>query len=190
MSNENLNQENINGENYIPAPWFVCETPKNAAWFSNKTIGAANPNDARRVCDVWSLVEVEIGSTAHANARRIVACVNACEGLETTLLESSSGTMFNTLRMIQRLGGERDQLLNFARDILAHWPDGNYLDGRDIQNIAVKHGLLIPTIVYEPCNLENPDSKSYKCREYLDSTDFEAGATCYHRAEFLKGGAQ
>lgn len=50
--------------------------------------------DARgyAVCDVWPRGDDGMASEeGKANARRIVACVNACEGIDTDLLEKATG---------------------------------------------------------------------------------------------------
>jgi hypothetical protein len=175
---------------HVPAPWEVCMDPKNDTWYRGQTIGAANESDGRRICDVWSLGDVEPGSIAEANARRIVACVNACEGISTESLESGEArAVRDELANIEKLESQRDQLLEFARDILSHWPDGGDLDGGDIQGLAVKHGLLIGKTVNAPCNAENADINPCSCAEFCDAEDFTAGVTCYSRAEFLQAGA-
>ena len=42
------------------------------------------------------------------------------------------------------------RLRDFAQEIMDHWPEGG-VDGDDLQEVAVKHGLLTSTIKYEPC---------------------------------------
>lgn len=49
-----------------------------------------------------------------ANADRIVACVNACEGIGTEYLERFGGTSFNDFK---RVKGQRDELLNALHQI-------------------------------------------------------------------------
>jgi hypothetical protein len=59
-----------------------------------------------------------------------------------------------------------DKLLAFAKDIFekSEWPQGG-IDGEGLQEIAIKHGLLIPETRFEPCDAE--------------------GIICYHKAQFL-----
>jgi hypothetical protein len=45
---------------------------------------------------------------------------------------------------------EIDRLRGFARDVMSAWPDGG-IDGGELQDIAVKHGLLIPETRIEAC---------------------------------------
>lgn len=72
-------------------------------------------------------------------------------------------------------------LAAFARDIMAIWPEGG-LDGGDLQEIAVKHGLLVPETRHAPCGEEGACS----CAEYATPEEFAAGVTCYRRAEWLR----
>jgi len=64
-----------------------------------------------------------------ANARRIVACVNACAGIDTGGLEQMPKTNEPIVTRIQRLTVQRDELLHAAREALAVIdrikPDGN-----------------------------------------------------------------
>lgn len=72
-------------------------------------------------------------------------------------------------------------LLAFARDILTCWPDGG-IDGPELQDTAVKHGLLVPETRYAPCGEEGTCS----CAEYAMPEEFAAGVTCYRRAEWVR----
>ncbi len=74
-----------------------------------------------------------------------------------------------------------DSLLAFTRDILACWPEGG-IDGPEMQDTAVKHGLLLPDIRHAPCGEEGACS----CAEYATPEEFAAGVTCYRRAEWLR----
>ncbi len=51
--------------------------------------------------------------------------------------------------ILQALLNERDALRAFADDILEH--QGGSLDGCDIQEYGVKHGLLVKFTATEPC---------------------------------------
>lgn len=95
--------------------------------------------------------------------------------------------MYEANEEIRRLTEQRDKLAAFAREILEVWPDGDDLDGGDIQRIAVKHGLLIGQTVHAPCNNGDPD-KACACYEYHYDQEFEGGLTCYRRADMVKGG--
>ncbi|WP_279475282.1 hypothetical protein [Aeromonas veronii] len=65
--------------NYTQGPWKLYR--------NDQSVG-----DARgyAVCDVWPRGDDGMASEeGKANARRIVACVNACEGIETEALEEA-----------------------------------------------------------------------------------------------------
>ena len=74
-----------------------------------------------------------------------------------------------------------DSLLAFAREILAVWPEGG-VEGDDLQDIAVEHGLLVPETRYAPCSEECP------CAWSATEEEFAGGVVCYRRAEWLKAG--
>ena len=74
-----------------------------------------------------------------------------------------------------------DSLLAFAREILAVWPEGG-VDGGDLQDIAVKHGLLVPEIRHAPC------AEEYcQCALFATESDFADGVVCYRMAGWLEG---
>jgi hypothetical protein len=67
----------------------------------------------------------------------------------------------------------------FARDVLGDWPVACGLDGFDIQELAVKHGLLVETTQTKPCD------GVCTCSEYFDHDEFADGVTCYRRTDLL-----
>ena len=75
-------------------------------------------------------------------------------------------------------------LARFALDVLAEWPDMGSLDGGDLQEIAVKHNILIPHIVHGPCCDE------CFCGEFYDAEEWLEGVTCYRYADWLTRAAQ
>lgn len=70
------------------------------------------------------------------------------------------------------------RLRSFARDVMATWPRGD-LEGGDLQDLAVKYGLLVPETRYAPCREE------CFCAGYATVEEFEAGVICYRRAALL-----
>ena len=77
---------------------------------------------------------------------------------------------------------ENKNLRSFAQSIMEAWPEGG-IEGDDLQEIAVKHGLLAPETRHEPCG------EWCKCNgigEY-DSDDWQRGVTCYRRTALLTG---
>lgn len=73
------------------------------------------------------------------------------------------------------------QLRAFAREILSAWPEGG-VEGDDLQDIAVRHGLLVPETRYAPCGEE-----CCMCADYATEEEFIEGVICYRRAGWLKG---
>ena len=70
-------------------------------------------------------------------------------------------------------------LAKFALGILEDWPDMGYLDGGDLQEIAVKHNILIPHIVHGPC------CDNCFCSEFYGNEEWQEGVTCYRIADWL-----
>ncbi len=78
------------------------------------------------------------------------------------------------------LSNENGNLRAFAVEVMTAWPDGG-IEGDDLQEIAVKHGMLAPETRFEPCG------DGCKCTDYLDSADWQRGVTCYRRTALLNG---
>lgn len=76
---------------------------------------------------------------------------------------------------------ERDALRRFAQEIMKHWPEGWGIEGDDLQAIAIKHGLLTPETLHEPCG------ESCSCAGLVDADDWIEGVTCYRRTALLNG---
>lgn len=70
----------------------------------------------------------------------------------------------------------------FALAMLEHWPLGD-VDGGELQDKAVQHGLLVPERRTEPCSEEGCN-----CAEYYSPEEWGEGITCYRRAPWLKEG--
>ncbi len=83
-------------------------------------------------------------------------------------------------KTISWLLSENKKLRAFAREVMESWPDGG-IEGDDLQEIAVKHGMLAPEIRHEPCG-EWCNCNSMNC---LDSDDWKGGVECYRRTELL-----
>ena len=77
---------------------------------------------------------------------------------------------------------DTNKLRAFAREVMAAWPEGG-IEGEDLQEIAVKHGMLAPEIRHEPCG-EWCQCNSMNC---LDSDDWKGGVECYRRTALLTG---
>ncbi len=64
-----------------------------------------------------------------------------------------------------------ENLKNFANEILSHTFEGCDLDGGEVQEIAVKHGLLMPITVNSKCG------ENCRCAEFS-----EFPLTCYKKS--------
>jgi hypothetical protein len=73
------------------------------------------------------------------DARRIVACVNACEGVPTEQLEWDSATFLNMLKERNTLEHQRDELLAAIETTLDE--NGHLADGDNCTLIALKRAL-------------------------------------------------
>lgn len=83
---------------------------------------------------------------------------------------------------LQKLERERDALRAFAIDVLGDWPDDcGVIDGFDVQELALKHGLLTETKQMAPC------SENCWCVEYhgSDPGDWADGVICYRKTPLL-----
>lgn len=72
---------------FTPGPWEVCMSPPNEYWFAGVTIGAADPGDARRICDVNTMGARgdDIHPMHQANARLIAAAPDLLRALRGIL---------------------------------------------------------------------------------------------------------
>jgi hypothetical protein len=80
---------------------------------------------------------------------------------------------------IHALRAENERLRAFASDVMAGFPNAEP-DGFELQDIAVKHGVLIGERRTEPCG------EDCNCTEYYDPSDWKGGITCYRLAEALR----
>ena len=68
----------------------------------------------------------------------------------------------------------------FAQEIFKDWPDYGPIEGWDLEAMALKHGLLTPVTVTEPCG------ENCACAEYGDGFP----TTCNKRTSVLTGKEQ
>ncbi len=64
---------------------------------------------------------------------------------------------------------------SFALAILSEWPDTPCFDGFELQELGVKHGLLIPEVRFAPCD----DSGGCNCADCVYPDEWVEGHTCY-----------
>lgn len=73
---------------HTPGPWSVGVSAENGL----PCVDGIDPKDGSlfEICEVWvEEYDLEITEMSNANARRIVACVNACDGISTEYLETT-----------------------------------------------------------------------------------------------------
>ena len=82
----------------------------------------------------------------------------------------------------RRISVENKKLRAFAVEVMEAWPDGG-IEGDDLQEIAVKHGMLAPEIRHEPCG------EWCQCNGIGDygGDDWQRGVECYRRTALLTG---
>lgn len=72
------------------------------------------------------------------------------------------------------------QLRAFAQELLKDFPYGGAIEGWDLEALAVKHGLLLPTEVSEACG------EACGCAAYGDGFPM----TCNKRTALLTGAVE
>ena len=80
---------------------------------------------------------------------------------------------------------ENTKLRAFAVEVMEAWPEGG-IEGDDLQEIAVKHGMLAPETRFEPCG----EWCNCNSMNGLDSDDWKGGVECYRRTALLTGVAE
>lgn len=90
--------------------------------------------------------------------------------------------------MLRRQQAEIEALKAFVKPIIAHGDDciGNW-DGDELQDLAVKTGLLIEVEKTQFCNLDKEEFIGCPCREYHYD---EESWVCLNTAKFLLGEEQ
>lgn len=90
--------------------------------------------------------------------------------------------------MLRQLQAENEALKAFVKPIIAHGDDciGNW-DGGELQDLAVKTGLLIEVEKTQFCNLDKEEFIGCPCREYHYD---EESWVCLITAKFLLDEAQ
>src|SRR3989304_5349122 len=117
-------------------PWFVVAAPwGNGAWIN---AGTDDPHGGQFVADCLD-AEQDGDEQAQHNARRVVACVNACAGFETELLEKvvALGT---TLGQRLAVMGELAEAIRLTLDENGHLADGDVCTLKRLKDALAKVG--------------------------------------------------
>jgi len=69
----------------------------------------------------------------------------------------------------------------FAKAVFDDFPN-SFPDGFDLQELAIKHGLLEPQQRFAPCRPEH-----CQCAEYYADDEFKGGVTCLRKTPRLTG---
>lgn len=89
---------------------------------------------------------------------------------------------YHLRRAADRARNDLRSLRAFARDVMGEWPHECGVDGFELQDLAVKHGLLVPVKMTSPCG------EGCQCAEYYESDELAEGVTCYRKTELLLPG--
>ena len=92
-----------------------------------------------RIMDVASVYCHAIDGRSEANAERLVACWNACQGIDTADLKSGSVSIIQKLHddVAQRVLEQRDELLAALQGIIGYFDSGNSVD---VSQATIKAG--------------------------------------------------
>lgn len=114
---------------HTPEPWHVGR---------KLAIGVYGPDDDSVIAMCDSMGEA---ASDKANARRIVACVNACAGIDTAQLETEAGKLFPQPRL---LTAQRDELADALRNlteaaslIVERWSSGDLAEAVRSLNVEL-----------------------------------------------------
>ena len=100
---------------HTPEPWYVVDQPwGNGTWINS---GSPDPHHEGFVADCEDMNGDVDKDTARINARRIIACVNACEGIPTYQLTGEDGNPVILGDMIDLLRNHRDTLLSICEEL-------------------------------------------------------------------------
>lgn len=81
---------------HTPGPWAVCVTPPNPQWYAGLTIGATDPRNPRRVCDLTPLASDEINAANGALIAAAPELLAALQGfLDMYIAAANSGDWGN-----------------------------------------------------------------------------------------------
>ena len=100
--------------NHTPEPWAIDPDDRPNMHWNNHIVSEANPNIA--IC-FMAHDGTEQNERGEANARRVVACVNACKGIPTYQLTGEDGNPVILGDMIDLLRNQRDTLLPICEEL-------------------------------------------------------------------------
>lgn len=134
--------------------------------------------DGYHIAEFHHAVDAEFSTMAHALVPELLAQLTAL--LTANAMRALTDKKNRELQTeVFDLTHEVNQLRAFAQAIMESWPIGD-VDGGHLQDMAVKHGLLVKTTQNKPCCEEG-----CTCAEYLAPDEFPT--ECYRHTNLLKG---
>lgn len=82
-------------------------------------------------------------------------------------------------------GLDLEKLRGFAQALFDDWPEAVGVDAFELQELAVRHGLLIETTQFKPCG----ESGHCSCLEYYSQDEWKEGVPCFRKTRLLGGAA-
>lgn len=156
----------------------MIDDPEEEAWqdLANKSVAVnSTSGDILQVREQTSEEVIRIAPTGQLFWRgREVETDDAFRGAMLDLAKAMKSNIMWPTELLQ--------LRAFAKDVMGDWPEIGSLDGFELQELAIKHGLLEATTQYKPCVEEG-----CFCAGMLTPEEFESGVTCYRRTVVLKG---
>ncbi len=122
---------------------------------------------------------------ALATVADLIDCCRAWGADVCILGNVRAGDALAALNSLLRIADDREKLRAFAVAIMESWPDGG-IEGDDLQETAVKHGMLAPEIRHEPCG----EWCNCNAGVDVDGGEWERGVECYRRTALLMGEAE
>lgn len=107
-------------------PWYASETDDGLIEIVNDERTAG---EFVSIADVMTGFDGKIGIEQAANARRIVAAVNACKGIPTNLLENRTDIGAAEVSRLMQLEQQRDKLMAALENIIAITNDSQGVAG-------------------------------------------------------------
>lgn len=87
------------------------------------------------------------------------------------------------LRVAGAKMSQQEKMKSFINELFEDYEIGDDFDGSALQDLAEKHGILVPTIHHEPCS--DGELNECVCACICDDDDFKAGVKCYRLADWF-----
>lgn len=156
-------------EMHTQEPWMVDPDNRPGYEWNNHIVSATDPNQT--ICFMTHDNTPE-NIEGEANARRIVACVNACKGIKTESLEMEVLSWITDETGESSLKRERDELLAVLVGVEKRCAPDRFV-GQDGQYLKVIRSAIAKVGAGETANIEQPLQKlGARLAELLDEDQF------------------